>query len=73
MAEQQVDAQAAAHAASVQTLSDLGILGAGCLTQPELDALGNLTLNELRGLVKAQQLLDKGAAPTGGVCGGKIF
>lgn len=73
MPDKPVDAQAAAHAAAVQTLNDLGILNAGCLSQPELDALGNLTLNELRGLAKAQQLLDKGAAPAGGVCGGKIF
>jgi len=48
-------------------MANLGITGAGCLTERELESLGNLTLNELRGLAHAQKLLPNDEKALGGV------
>ena len=56
---------------TLNMLSGAGITGADCLSAEELRALGDLTLNELKGLFKAQQALPGPLG--GGMCGGKIF
>ncbi|MCH4880095.1 hypothetical protein EQV97_22305 [Pseudomonas sp. TMW22090] len=63
----------AARTATLKTFTDLGMQGAECLSQNEIDALGNLTLNEIKALIKAQQILPKDAATPANICGGKIF
>ena len=55
--------------ATLGFLQTLGVQGAACLTDAEVTAIGNLTLNELRGLAKAQKVFPM----DGGTCGGKIF
>jgi len=56
--------------ATLDLLSSLGVKEAACLTEAEIKALGDLTLNELKGLGKAQAALGPSG---GGTCGGKIF
>ena len=56
----------------VDVLASVGVQGAACLTESQVNAMGNLTLNELKCLAKSQQAL--GVSPAGGgMCGGYIF
>lgn len=55
---------------TLDALTNVGVQGASCLTEEEINSLGDLTLNELKGLAKAQGYL---GTASGGVCGGKIF
>ncbi len=57
--------------ANVELLSNLGLQSVACLTVAEQKALGELTLNELRTLIKAQQLLPRDTVSN--ICGGSIF
>lgn len=56
---------------TLDSLAVVGVSGAECLSPVQIAALGDLTLNELKALSKAQKLLPTPAA--GGMCGGYIF
>ncbi len=63
---QQVAAGGADASTAAGILTSIGITGGDCLSSDEQESMGNLTLNELKGLAKAQKLLQP-AGPTGGV------